>query len=159
MFFRKKRNNRNEVKSPGKKRKVFANIALLLSLVFTKPRPIPIGSLNKNYSYQKIYKKDIERREFNLLKENDQQIVLTKAEGSSINPSSFPTSPSISRPSRSLYVLRHRTSPKLVDYGFGAGGGNGGENPEFDNQNSVSKTQQSQESKIFDHDYYSNNSK
>ena len=89
-------------------------------------------------------------------------MILTKAEGNPITPltnrgpSNFPTPPSGGRP---VYVPKHRIAPKTVDPGLvaaanPAGAGGGGENPKFDDQCPVPKTQKSQESKTFDYDYH-----
>jgi hypothetical protein len=115
-------------------------------------------------------------REFNLLEENDQQVILVgrDSSGTSSNvpsnigrwgesPSNFPTPPAGGRPSRPVYVPKYRTAPKLVDQGLGAaanpaGGGNGAGAPEFEDNSPVSKKEQPQESKTFDYEYRSNDS-
>jgi hypothetical protein len=112
-------------------------------------------------------------REFNLLEENDQQVILVgrDSSGTSSNvpsnigrwgesPSNFPTPPSGGRPNRPVYVPNYRTAPKVVDPGLGAAANPaGGGATEFDENNLSSKKEQSQESKNFDYDYRSNNLK
>ena len=103
-------------------------------------------------------------REFNLLEENHQQVVLAKSEGNPVTPptnrgpSNFPTPPAGGRPSRPVYIPKYRTAPKVVPGpGLGAGAnpagaGGGGGAAEFDDQCSVPENKKSQESKS-DYDY------
>jgi hypothetical protein len=137
---------------------IFSAIAASLSPV--NPEVIePPG--NNNQVYQERLLLD---QEFNSFEDNDQKVILVKAEGNPITPptnrgpSNFPTPSWGGRPSRPVYVPKPRIAPKIVDPGLGAGAnpagaGGGGENPEFDDQSPVPKTQESQESKTFDYDY------
>jgi hypothetical protein len=137
---------------------IFSAIAASLSPV--NPEAIePPG--NNNQVYQERLLLD---QEFNSFEDNDQKVILVKAEGNPITPptnrgpSNFPTPSWGGRPSRPVYVPKPRIAPKIVDPGLGAGAnpagaGGGGENPEFDDQSPVPKTQESQESKTFDYDY------
>lgn len=108
---------------------------------------------------QEVYQRLVEEREFNLLEENDQQVVLAKFQGNPVTPptnrgpSNFPTPPSGGRPSRPVYVPKYRTAPKVVP-GAGGGGGAGGA-AEFDDQCPVPENQKSQESKTFNYDSHS----
>jgi len=97
-----------------------------------------------NFGNQEVHERVIDDQEFNLLEDNDQQVIFAKGEGNPITPptnrgpSSFPT------------------PPKVVDQRLGAaanpaGAGNGGENTEFYDNNPSSKKEQSQESKTFDY--------
>jgi hypothetical protein len=134
---------------------IFSAIAASLSPV--NPEAIePPG--NNNQVYQERLLLD---QEFNSFEDNDQKVILVKAEGNPITPptnrgpSNFPTPSWGGRP---VYVPKPRIAPKIVDPGLGAGAnpagaGGGGENPEFDDQSPVPKTQESQESKTFDYDY------
>jgi hypothetical protein len=155
MIFKKRKGNQNKIKPPGKKRKIFTTIALLLSLLFGKPRLSFSQSSSPNFSNQEVYERLIDDREFNSLEENDRQVILAKAEGNPITPptnrgpSNFPTPPSVGRPSRPVYVPKYRTVPKVVDPGLGAaanpaGAGNGGGAAEFEDQCPVPEKQQSQ---------------
>jgi hypothetical protein len=145
-MFKKRKDNQNKV--TGRKRKIFATIALSLSLLFAKPRLSFSQSSSPNFSNQEVSERLIDDREFYSLEENDRQVILAKAEGNPITPptnrgpSNFPTPPSGGRPSRPVYVPKHRIAPKIVDPGLGAGAnpagaGGGGENPEFDDQCSI----------------------
>jgi hypothetical protein len=140
---------------------IFSAIAASLSPV--NPEAIePPG--NNNQVYQERLLLD---QEFNSFEDNDQKVILVKAEGNPITPptnrgpSNFPTPSWGGRPSRPVYVPKPRIAPKIVDPGLGAGAnpagaGGGGENPEFDDQSPVPKTQ---ESKTFDYDSRSNSPK
>lgn len=116
---------------------------------------------------QEIYQRLVEEREFNLLEDNDQQVILAKTadSGPSVptlpgrgQPSNFPKPPAGGRPSRPVYIPKYRTAPKLVPGpGLGAGAnpagaGGGGGTDEFDDQCSVPENKKSQESKS-DYDY------
>jgi hypothetical protein len=161
-MFKKRKNNQNKV--TGRKRKIFATITLSLSLLFAKSRLSFSQSSSPNFSNQEVSERLIDDRESYSLEENDRQVILVKAEGNPITPptnrgpSNFPTPSWGGRPSRPVYVPKPRIAPKIVDPGLGAaanpaGAGGGGENPEFDDQSPVPKTQESQESKTFDYDY------
>ena len=94
-------------------------------------------------SKQKSYDSSF-NEEFHLLDQDDQQVILAKAEGNPVtpptrgsSPTNFPTAtpprPSGGRPSRPVSgVNPHRTPPRVVDQGLGgaanpAGAGGGGE--------------------------------
>jgi hypothetical protein len=110
-----------------------------------------------NFGNQEVHERVIDDREFNLLKDNDQQVIFVKGEGNPITPptnrgpSSFPTPPSGGRPSQpsrpatGINPYIYRTLPKVVDQGLGGApnpaGAGGGKNPEFDDQCPVPKTQ------------------
>ena len=102
-------------------------------------------SSSPNFSNQEVSERLIDDREFYSLEENDRQVILAKTEGNprtpptNRGPSNFPTPPSVGRPSRSVYVPKHRSAPKVVDQGLD--GGNEGGAPEFDDQCYVPKTQ------------------
>lgn len=107
--------------------------------MFGKPRLSFSRSSSSNFDNQ-VVQRVIEEREFNSLEENDQQVILAKAEGSNpvtpptrgSGPTNFPTPLSGGRPSRTVSgVNPYRTLPKLVDQGLGtganqAGAGDGG---------------------------------
>ena len=139
----------------SRKRKIFATITLVLSLVFGKPR------LSQSYSPN--------GREFNWFEDNDREVILVKTGDSAPSvptspvrgqPSNFPTPPYGGRP---VYVPKYRTAPKVVSVvgvaANPAGAGNGGVAPEFDDNKPSSKKEQSQESKTFDYQYRSNHPK
>ncbi len=153
-IFKKYRNNKNKIKPKGRKRKIFATIVLALSLLFGKSRLSSSQSPSSNFDNQTIQERVINDRD--VIEDNDQQVILAKAEGNPVTPptnrgpSNFPTPPSGSRPSRPVYLPKYRTAPKVVDQGLGAGAnpagaGNGGADAEF----AVPKKQQSQESESF----------
>ena len=173
MIFKKRKGNQNKIKPPGRKRKIITTITLSLTLLFGKARLSSSQPSSPNFGNQEVSERLIDDREFDLLKENDQQVIFVKGEGNPITPptnrgpSSFPTPPSGGRPSQPAtgtnpYI--YRTLPKVVNQGLGgapnpagAGGGDGG--AEFDDQCPVPKEQQSEESKTFDYDYHSNDAK
>jgi hypothetical protein len=152
-MFKKRKDNQN--KTTGRKRKIFATIAVSLSLLFAKPRLSFSRSSSPNFDNQVVQERVIEEREFNLLEENDRQIILAKAERNPITPpinrgpNSFPTPPSGGRPSQpsrpatgtNPYI--YRTLPKVVDQGLGGApnpaGAGGGENFEFDDSSPASQ--------------------
>jgi len=110
---------------------------------------------------QEVYQRLIEEREFNLLEDNHQQVILAKIGDSG---PSVPTSPGRGQPSNfptpevPVYIPKYRTAPKVVPGpGLGAGAnpagaGGGGGAAEFDDQCSVPENKKSQESKS-DYDY------
>jgi len=106
MIFKKRKGNKNKMKRPGRKRKIVTTIVLSLSLLFGKPRLSSPQSSSPNFGNQEVHQRLIDDRKFNLLEENDQQVILAKGEGNPITPptnrgpSSFPTPPSGGRPSR-----------------------------------------------------------
>lgn len=124
----------------------------------------PPGNNNKVYQERLL-----SEQEFNSFEDNDRQVILVKTGDSGPSaptspgrgqPSQFPTPPSGGRPNRPIYVPKYRTAPKVVPgVGAGAGanpagaGGDGGA-AEFDDQSSVPKKQQSQESESFTYDDY-----
>jgi hypothetical protein len=149
-MFKKRKDNQN--KPTGRKRKKFATIALSLSLLFAKPRLSFSQSSSPNFGNQEVHERVIDDREFNLLKDNDQQVIFVKGEGNPITPptnrgpSSFPTPPSGGRPSRPATGINpyiYRTLPKVVDQGLGGApnpaGAGGGENFEFDDSSPASQ--------------------
>lgn len=128
-------------KIPGRKRKIFATIALAFSLMFGKTRLNSSQSSSPNWGNQEVQQRFINNQEFNLVEEKYDQVILAKGGGPLIVPptnpvpSNFPTPPSGARPSRPPHVNPFRVPPKLVP-GLGAGGnpagaGNGGNAPEF----------------------------
>jgi len=60
-----------------------------LSLLFGKPRLSSSRSSNPNFGNQEIHERVINDLEFNLLDENDRQVISAKAEGG--NPATPPT--------------------------------------------------------------------
>jgi hypothetical protein len=97
-MFKKRKDSQNKV--TGRKRKIFATIALLLSSLFAKPRLSFSQPSSPNFSNQEVSERLIDDREFYSLEENDRQVILAKAEGNPITPptnrgpSNFPTPPS-----------------------------------------------------------------
>lgn len=176
-IFKKRKDNQNKIKPTGRKRKIFATIALSLSLLFGKAWWSSSQSSSPNFGNQEVHQRLITEREFNLLEEKDQQVILVERDSSGTpsnvpsnigrqgqSPSNFPTPPSGGRPSRPVSgVNPYRVPPKIIDQGLGAarnpGGGNGGGNAEFDDNSPVPKKEQSQELKTFDYDYRSNDPK
>ena len=128
------------MKPRGRKRKLFTTIALALSLLFGKLRLSSSRSSSPNFGNQTIYEKVINDRDFNSFEDNDRQVILVGRDSSGApsnvpsnigrqgqSPSNFPTPPAGGRP----YVPKHRTAPRVVDQGLGAGAnpagaGNGG---------------------------------
>ena len=122
MIFKKLKGNQNKMKRPGRKRKIVTTIALSLSLLFGKPRLSSSQSSSPNFGNQEVHQRLIDDREFNLLEENDQQVILAKGEGNPITPptnrgpSNFPTPPSGGRPSRPVSgVNPYCVPPKVVN--------------------------------------------
>ena len=161
MIFKKLKGNQNKIKPPGRKRKVLTTIVLIFSLLSGKPRLSSSQPSSPNFGNQEVHQRLIDDREFNLLEDNDQQVILAKGEGNPITyptnrgPSSFPTPPSGGRPSQpsrpatgtNPYI--YRTPPKVVDQGLGAaanpvGAGNGGGAAEFDDTCPAPNKEQSQ---------------
>lgn len=168
MIFKKFKRNQNKIKSFGRKRKIFGSIVLVFSLLFGKPRLNSSGSSGPNFDNRTIHERVINDRDCNSFENNDQQVILAKADGNPVTPptnrgpSNFPTPPSGGRPSRSVSVPKYHTTPRVVDPGFGAaanpaGGGGEGGNAEFDDYCPASNKEQSQESTTYD--YRSNNPK
>jgi hypothetical protein len=114
---------------------------------------------------QEVYQRLVEEREFNLLEENDPQVVLAKSEGNPVTPptnrgpSNFPTPPSGGRLGRPVYVPKYRIAPKpeLGAAANPAGAGNGGGAAEFDDYCPAPNKEQSQKPETFD--YRSNSPK
>ena len=111
MIFKKLKKNKN--KPSGKKRKLLTTIALILSLLFGKPRSSPSRSSSPNFANQVVNERVIGERELNSLEENDRQVILVGRDSSGTpsnvpsnigrqgqSPSNFPTPPSGGQPSR-----------------------------------------------------------
>lgn len=141
-----------------------------MSLLFGRLRLSSSQSPSSNFDNQTIQERVINDRDVNLFEENDQQVILAKAESNPVTPptnrgpSNFPTPPFGGRPSRPVYVPKYRTAPKVVDPGLGAaanpaGAGGEGGNAEFDDYCPVPNKEQSQESKVFEYDYRSKKKK
>jgi len=87
-----------------KKRKIFATIPLLLSLVFGKPQLRFSESSSPNFGNQELHQRLIDERYFYSFEDNDQQVNLAKSEGNPVTPptnrglSNFPTPPAAGRP-------------------------------------------------------------
>lgn len=166
MIFKKRKGNQNKIKPPGRKRKIITTIVLSVTLLFGKARLSSSQSSSPNFANQVVNQRVIGEQELNSLEENDRQVILVGRDNSGTpsnvpsnigrqgqSPSNFPTPPSEGRPSRPVYVPKHRIAPKVVDPGLGAaanpaGAGNGGGAPEFEENSPVSKN--------FDYDYRSN---
>ena len=130
MIFKKLKDNQNKIKPPGRKRKIVTTIALLWILVFGKARLSSSQSSSPNFGNQEVHQRLIDDREFNLLEENDQQVILAKGESNPITPptnrgpSNFPTPPSGGRPSRPVSGVNPYCVPlKIVNQGQGLGAG------------------------------------
>ena len=71
MRFKKRKDNQNKIKSSGRKRKLFkkvlATIALIVGLVFGKPRLSCSRSSSSNFDNKVVQERVIEEREFNSL--------------------------------------------------------------------------------------------
>jgi len=155
--------------TPGRKRKLFTTIALLVTLRFGQQRWSFSRSSSPNFGNHVVQERVIDNREFNSLEKNDREVILVKSgdSGSPSNvpsnigrqgqgPTNFPTPPSGGRPSRPVYVPKYRTAPKIVDQGLGAGanpagagGGGGGGAAEFDNNSPVPKKRKTTRIKKF----------
>jgi len=114
---------------------------------------------------QEVYQRLVEEREFNLLEENDQQVVLAKADGNPFipptnrGPSNFPTSPAggrrPSRPITGTNPYRHlNVNPGTA--GNPGGPGNGGASG-YDYESEI--PQIPQEIQTYNYDYSSNSKK
>ena len=114
---------------------------------------------------QEVYQRLVEEREFNLLEENDQQVVLAKADGNPVTPptnrgpSNFPTSPAggrrPSRPITGTNPYRHlNANPGTA--GNPGGPGNGGASG-YDYESEI--PQIPQEIQTYNYDYSSNSKK
>ena len=170
MRFKKRKDNQNKIKSSGRKRKLFkkvlATIALIVGLVFGKPRLSCSRSSSSNFDNQVVQERVIEERDFNSL---DPQVILAKAEGKGSNTPGgvhgFPTAPVFKRPKRPVrpssgYTpkIGPRIPPRVVDQGLGgaanpAGAGGGDGNAQFDDQCPAPNKKQSQESSTHHHDF------
>jgi len=151
-IFKKPKDSINKTKltkPKGRKRKIFTTIALGLSLLFGKSRSVSFQSSSPNFDNQTIHGKVISNRNFNFFEYKDRQIILVKGyrSGNPSNvpsnigshgqsPSNFPTPPAGGRPSRPVYVPKHRTVPRVIDPVLGASGNPGGAGgaAEFDSQ-------------------------
>ena len=108
MIFKKRKGNQNKIKPSGRKRKVFTTIALILSLLFGKPRLSFSRSSSPYFGNQVVHERVIGDREFNSLDENDRQVILAKAEGNSI------TLPTNRGPSRFSYTTFWRSTEVVL---------------------------------------------
>ena len=107
-------------------------ISLSLSLLFGKSRLSFSKPSSPNFGNQEIHERVIDDREFNLLEDNDQQIIFAKAKDNQITPptnlgpSTFPTPPSggqaspPSRPATGTNPSIYRRPPNVVEQGLGA---------------------------------------
>jgi hypothetical protein len=161
-FFNKRENN-NLKRPSGEKRKISTTIALSLTLLFGKARLSSSQPSSPNFGNQEVHERIIDDREFNLLEDNDRQVIFAKGDGNPITPptnrgpSSFPTSPRV-RPHKP-YVNPFKMSPKKIDQGLGAGAGGGDPNAEFDDSCPASQNQQPQESNNNNRDFTSKSKK
>ena len=167
MSLKKRETNQNKIRHPGRKRKIIATIALSLSLLFGKTRLSSSQSSSPNFDNQVVQERVIYDQWFCSLEDNDQQVILVKADYSSPSvptshgtgqPSNFPTPLAGGRPSRPVHVPKYRTAPKVVPGpGLGAGAnpagaGGGGGAAEFDDDKCPAPNkEQSQESKTYDY--------
>jgi hypothetical protein len=67
MIFKKRKGRQNKIKSSGRKRKVLTAIALILSLLFGKPRLSFSRSSSSNFDNKVVQERVLEEREFNSL--------------------------------------------------------------------------------------------
>jgi len=168
MLFKKRKGNQNKIKPPGRKRKLFITITVLLSLLFGKPRLSSSRPSSPNFGNQAIHERTLSNQELDSLDDPNSQAILVKTGDST---PSVPTSPGRGQPNnfptgstggrRTPHVNPYRTPPRVVDQGLGAaanpaGAGNGGGAPEFEDNSPAPKKEQSQESTNFDYDYRSN---
>ena len=86
-IFKKRKDNQNRNKPSCRKRKIFATIALALSLLFGKQRLSPYRPSSPNFGNQASPEKLIDNQEFNSLDRNNRQVILAKAEGNLSTPS------------------------------------------------------------------------
>ena len=99
-MFKKDKNDQNKTKPRRRKRKIFATIALSLSLLFGKTRLSYSQSSSPNFDNKLVQERVIDDQEFCSLEENDRQVILAKADGNPVTPptnrgpSNFPTPPS-----------------------------------------------------------------
>jgi hypothetical protein len=83
--------------------------------------------LIQKQSNQVYQERLLSEQEFNSFEDNNGQVLLAKADGNPVTPSTnrgpsnFPTPPSGGRRSRPVYVPKYRVAPKTVDQGLGAG--------------------------------------
>ena len=80
-IFKKRKDNQNKIKPRGRKRKIFATIALALNFLCGKSRLSSSQSPSPNFGNQEVHQRLNDNREFNLVEGNDQQVILAKAEG------------------------------------------------------------------------------
>ena len=80
-IFKKRKDNQNKIKPRGRKRKIFATIALALNFLFGKSRLSSSQSPSPNFGNQEVHQRLNDNREFNLVEGNDQQVILAKTEG------------------------------------------------------------------------------
>ena len=102
MSLKKRETNQNKIRHPGRKRKIIATIALSLSLLFGKTRLSSSQSSSPNFDNKVVQERVIYDQWFCSLEDNDQQVILVKADYSSpsvptshgtVQPSNFPTPP------------------------------------------------------------------
>ena len=167
MSLKKRETNQNKIKHPPRKRKIIATIALSLSFLFGKTRLSSSQSSSPNFDNKVVQERVIYDQWFCSLEDNDQQVILVKADYSSPSvptshgtgqPSNFPTPLAGGRPSRPVHVPKYRVAPKVVlGPGLGAGAnpagaGGGGGAAEFDDDTCPAPNkEQSQESKTYDY--------
>jgi len=82
-IFLKHKNNQNKIKPRGRNRKLFATIALALSLQFRKSGLSSSQSLSSNFDNQTIQERVINDQDVNLFEDNDQQVILVRNNSSS----------------------------------------------------------------------------
>lgn len=149
-------------------------IAILIASVLAGLIPANTEAIEPPGNNTQVYQERLlSEQEFNSFEDKNVQVLLAKADGNPVTPSTnrgpsnFPTPPSggrPSRPSRPVYVPKYRVAPKTVDQGLGAGanpagaGGEGG-SAEFDDQCPIPENQKSQESKVSEYDYRSKKKK
>ena len=75
---RKQINDQNKTKPRLRKRRIFTTIALVLSLLFGKPRLSSYHSQSRssNFYNQTIQERVINEQDVNLFENNDQQVIL-----------------------------------------------------------------------------------
>ena len=146
-------------------------IAVLIAAIVAGLIPANTEAIEPAGNNTQVYQERLlSEQEFNSFEDNNGQVLLAKADGNPVTPSTnrgpsnFPTPPSGGRPSRPVYVPKYRVAPKTVDQGLGAGtnpagaGGEGG-SAEFDDQCLIPENQKSQESKVSEYDYRSKKKK
>ena len=115
-IFLKHKNNQNKIKPRGRNRKLFATIALALSLQFRKSGLSSSQSLSSNFDNQTIQKRVINDRDVNLFENNDQQVILVRNNSSSpiVRPgltNGFSSHPRVNRPAGASGLKPVRANP------------------------------------------------